>query len=179
MEYQIDTSGMHVENPLELQMLFSEQIFLDDRDTSDLNPIQTEKAGGHEEKMVAAAAATIGFFIDMEATREAGFTDIENLLGRMLMVTQLDGKIPTMELADVFDIAKFSEEQFSEKVKLCRKTIVFSDHWPFKQNIANKLQIITIENVQLFYAPSVPAIMNNIELKKAFAAGLKNYFCEG
>jgi hypothetical protein len=36
-----------------------------------------------------------------------------------------------------------------------------------------------MENVQLFYASSIPSIMANNELKKAFAAGLKNYFLAG
>jgi hypothetical protein len=178
MNHQSENTGLYVENPLELQMLFGDQIFIDERDKLVISVQQNENTG-HELDNSPSVTNPIAFFMDLETTRLAGFSDIAELLGRMLLVTQLDGKVPTMELADIFDIVQFSEEQFSEKVKTCRKIIVFADHWPFQQNIAEKQQIISMENVQLFYASSIPSIMANNELKKAFAAGLKNYFLAG
>lgn len=178
MEHQIDTSGMHVENPLELQMLFSELIFLDNRELTDFRMVVSEKAGFNDETTDTVATFQIAFFLDFKTTLAAGFTDIENLLGRMLLVTQLDGKAPTMELAEVIDICKFSEEQFAEKVKFCRKIIIFSNEWPFDQNITKNNHVLSVYDSRLFHAPAIPSIMTDIELKKAFAAGLKNYFLE-
>lgn len=168
---------MYVENPLELQMLFGDKIFLDEKELLAVGMGTTEAANSAEEISQKNTRA-INFFLDVEATKRAGFPEMGALLGKMLLVTQLDGKIPTMELAEIFDLINLSEHQFTEKVRFGRKNIVFSDHWPFEQKTIQNMQVFSFGGVRLFYAPSISTIMNDIERKKAFATGLKNYFSE-
>lgn len=168
---------MDVENPLELQMLFGDKIFLDERDIL-IPKLPAETVQTLESKPTENNKFPILFFLHLESTPTEHFGDIKTLLGKMLLVTQLDGKVPTMDLAEVFDLKGISEEQFLAKVNACRKVILFSDQWPFQQNVASNMHVFPLGENRIFYAPSVSSIMADIELKKAFAAALKNYFLE-
>jgi len=177
MNHQTEKSGMEVENPLELQMLFGEKIFLDDRDNL-ITQQPVESAQTSESMPPQSHSFPILFFLHLDSTPIERLGDIKTLLGKMLLVTQLDGSVPTMDLAEVSDLKGFSEEQFSAKVQACRKAIVFSDQWPFQQNVVSKMQVFLLGEKRVFHAPSVSSIMADIELKRAFATALKNYFLE-
>lgn len=177
MNHQSEKSGMDVENPLELQMLFGDKIFLDERDSL-IPQLPVESAQTSESKPAENPDFPILFFLDLESTPTERFGDIRTLLGKMLLVTQFDGKVPTMDLAEVIDLKGLSELQFLSKVNTCRKAIIFSDQWPFQQNVASNMNVFPLGENRIFYAPSVSSIMVDIELKRAFAAALKNYFQE-
>jgi len=168
---------MDVENPLELQMLFGDKIFLDERDSL-IPQLPLESVQTSESKPAENPDFPILFFLDLESTPTERFGDIRTLLGKMLLVTQFDGKVPTMDLAEVIDLKGLSEQQFLSKVNTCRKAIIFSDQWPFQQNVASNMNVFPLGENRIFYAPSVSSIMADIELKRAFAAALKNYFQE-
>jgi hypothetical protein len=176
MNHQSDMTGMHVDNPLELQLLYSDKLFLDEKETFSTENHHPEAVGNEpEEKM--QTSLPIAFFLDVTETQLSVTNDITSLLGRMLMVTSLDDKVPTIEMAEIHDLKSFSENQFNDKIKNHRKIIIFSDQWPFnKDQEATVFSELVLNETNIFWSPSIQVIMNNAEVKKDFAARLKQYF---
>jgi hypothetical protein len=174
MNHQSDMTGMHVDNPLELQLLFSEKLFLDEKESViSLN----HEAVDNEPELNKQISLPIAFFLDVNETQRSGIEDIAALLGRMLMVTLLDDKVPTIEMAEIVDLKPISQNDFNVKVKKHRKIILFSDNWPFDVGKEAVLfSVLPINEKGVFWVPSVGLIMSKPEIKKDFAAGLKQYF---
>ncbi|MFN4914653.1 MAG: hypothetical protein ACK5FT_04985 [Sphingomonadales bacterium] len=175
MDHQTERSGMHVENPLELQMLFSDSLLLDHADK--LSLVATDDTPSKEAiTLNPPASLPIAFFIEIDKTRAAGFDEIETLLGRMLLVTSLDGKTPSMESAEILNLVAYDEVGFNEKVQQYRKIVVFTDTWPFQGDMASKYYVHAAGNTKLLITPSVPSVMADVATKKEFALHLKQYF---
>lgn len=175
MNHQSDKTGMYVENPLELQMLFGEKLFLDEKDALDVKILDEESVDVKQE-VVVEKPLPIVFFVAPEDTRQAGVAAPEILLGKMLSVTMFEGAVPTMKDAEIKDLTAVSEDDFKQKVKIHRKIVVFTDKWPFGEDVGNGFQLLKIETTLIFIAPSITTIMGNLEIKKDFAARLKHYF---
>lgn len=176
MNHQSDKIAMHVDNPLELQLLYSKKLFLDENESFGAeNPISEVAEIRLEDQK--EMSLPIAFFLDVAGAQQSGINDLGLLLGRMLMVTLLDDKIPTIEMAEILDLKLFSEEDFNKKLIGHRKSVVFADNWPF-QSISNQavMSVLVLNEKNVFWAPSIPVIMNNPEIKKDFAARLKHYF---
>lgn len=175
MNHQTEKSGMHVENPLELQMLFNDRLLIDGEDRIK-DTVVAVVHSKEEEAVMLHTSVSIAFFMDIDKTRAAGFNDIETLLGKMLMVTELEGKVPSMESAEILNLFSYNETDFNAKVQQYRKTVIFTDTWPFQENFASKYHIFTSGNIKLLITPSLPAVMADITTKKEFALHLKQYF---
>lgn len=167
---------MQVENPLELQMIFGDRVFLDDTDTVVFDARNAEENQPESIENHRISILPIAFFLDLQKTRSAGYDDIKTLLGKMLTITQMEGKVPTMELAEVYDFAEISEAVFIELVKKHKKIVVFTEDWPFDQIINGNFGLLNIGNVQLLITPSISLIMKDMEVKTEFAKQLKQYF---
>ncbi len=176
MNHQSDKIAMHVDNPLELQLLYSEKLFLDENESLGAeNPIADVAEIRLE--VQKEMSMPIAFFLDVSGAKQSGINDVDLLLGRMLMVTMLDDKVPTMDMAEILDLKLFSEDDFNRKLIGHRKSVVFDDNWPFR-SISNQavMSVLVLNEKNVFWAPSIPVIMNNPEIKKDFAARLKHYF---
>jgi hypothetical protein len=175
MNHQSDLNGLHVENPLELQMLFGEKLFLDPNDVVISDATSNPREMGDANKL-SETHLPIAIFLELEKTLSSGVNELPVLLGKILSITQLDGKIPTMELAEMLDLTNISFDDFNEKVKNCRKVIVFSDNGAFHVKPDKLFQLFNVGVVSVLLVPSIMVITGNLEIKKEFAHQLKEYF---
>ena len=175
MNHQSDQDGLNVENPLELQMLFGEKIFLDPNDVlMSIATINAEEQA--EQNNPEEAHLPIAIYLELEKTLTSGVKELPVLMGKILSITQLDGKIPTMELAEILDLTNISIDDFIKKIKNCRKVIVFSDNGAFHVKSDKSFQLFDAGEISVLLVPSIMQITGNMDIKKEFAQHLKEYF---
>lgn len=175
MNHLSDQDNLNVENPLELQMLFGEKIFLDPNDVL-ISAGSANMVALDDQNNPHDIQLPIAIFLEMERTLSSGVNELPVLLGKILSITQLDGKTPTIELAEILDLTSVSIDDFTKKIKNCRKVIVFSDNGAFHVKPDKLFKLFNAGEVSVLLVPSIMMITGDMTIKKEFAQQLKEYF---
>jgi hypothetical protein len=176
MDNQPNISGMVVENPQELGMIYPDKLFLMPNEVHADSATVADEVVLPKEPAPQVQYRKIVFLLDEQLTIDAGTTDITGLLGKMLSVALLEGKVPTMADAQIVDTRQNPDFKWSELSDNVKKIIVFSDQPLDNAELPNGFHIREVENKVVFQAPSIPKIMQDMAMKKQFAQELKAYF---
>ena len=145
MNHQSDLNGLYVENPLELQMLFGEKLFLDPNDVVISDATSNPGELGDANKL-SETHLPIAIFLELEKTLSAGVNELPVLFGKILSITQLDGKIPTMELAEMLDLTNISFDAGEVSVLLVPSVMVITGNMEIKKEFAHQLKKYFLES---------------------------------
>ena len=152
MDNQPNISGMVVENPQELGMIYPDKLFLMP------NEMHADSATVADEVV-----------LPQEPLPQVQYRKI-------VSVALLEGKVPTMADAQIVDTRQNPDFKWSELSDNVKKIIVFSDQPLDNAELPNGFHIREVENKVVFQAPSIPKIMQDMAMKKQFAQELKAYF---
>ena len=76
----------------------------------------------------------------------------------------------------IFCFLRLKKLSSIEKVKNCRKVIVFSDNGAFHLKSDKLFQLFDAGEVSVLLVPSIMVVTGNMDIKKEFAQHLKEYF---